>query len=330
MITGQVTAKDMQRALPQPGFWLAVVLCVLVVGLQMVLSTPLGVIDIVAQGAGFKPPNLTQHPLCLAIINLLAFAGAIVLGLALNRIKPSQAFSWVRVRILAWVGCLLSVVGAVILASELDNFVRWILPPPEWINEMMEQLLLREGQLISRFFLLVIVAPVTEELLFRGIIFRGLMTHYRFPLALLFSSLMFAGVHLNPWQFSSAFLLGIMVAWFYFRTGSIALCVFAHAVMNGAVLIATSLPYEIPGVNMLDADIGLQLQPVWLDAAGVLLLISGIVAFVLSTSGTDLDSDDVPMVAPPIIEAQSTPTNSDSSSPEDGSAPSSSETAWRT
>lgn len=296
----------MSRTLPQPGLALAVGLTVLVVGLQMTFSMPLAIFDAVAQHAGNRLSRLSLDPLALGFVNLLAFGGAIALGLCLNRLRPGQAFPWVRLPLRAWAGAWVAVLGFAILASELDNLFRWFLPPPEWMTDLMHQLFLQEGRPLSRFFLLVLVAPLTEELLFRGLVFRGLLGRHRMWTAAFLSAGLFAGAHLNPWQFSSALVLGIVLAWFYLRTGSIALCIFGHAVANGLVMVATSLPLKIPGFNTTEAMSSVQFQPLWLDATGLSLVTLGLWA-VAGASSPWVPEQIPPQVLPPPVISESAP-----------------------
>jgi hypothetical protein len=291
----------MSRTLPQPGLALAVGLTLLVVGLQMTFSMPLAIFDAVAQHAGNRLPRVSQDPLAMGLVNLFAFGGAIALGLGLNRLRPAQAFPWVRVRLQAWVGALVTVVGCMILASELDNLFRWFLPPPQWLTDLMHQLFLHEGRPISRFFLLVLVAPFTEELLFRGLLFRGLLGRHRVWIAALVSAGLFAGAHLNPWQFSSALVLGVILSWFYLRTGSMALCIFGHAVANGLVMVATSLPVKIPGFNTAEAMSSVQFQPLWLDATGLGLVALGLWAVAGASSPWVPEQSPPQVLTPPVI-----------------------------
>lgn len=286
-------------------------LTVLVVGLQMTFSMPLAIFDAVAQHTGNRSwPHLSQDPLAMGLVNLFAFGGAIALGLSLNRLRPGQAFPWVRLPLRAWAGAGVAVLGFAILASELDNLFRWFLPPPQWLTDLMHQLFLQEGRPLSRFFLLVLVAPLTEELLFRGLVFRGLLGRHRMWTAAFLSAGLFAGAHLNPWQFSSALVLGVVLAWFYLRTGSIALCIFGHAVANGLVMAATSLPVKIPGFNTTEAMSSVQFQPLWLDATGLGLVTLGLWAVAGASSAWVPDQPPLPVSPPPVISecsAQSNP-----------------------
>jgi hypothetical protein len=54
---------------------------------------------------------------------------------------------------------LLVVFWGGILLSEADNFVRWLIPPPDWIVELVGDVFLAKGRPFPLFFTLVIVAP---------------------------------------------------------------------------------------------------------------------------------------------------------------------------
>jgi membrane protease YdiL (CAAX protease family) len=240
----------MLKSLPRPGFWMAAGLSAVGVGLQMVFAMPFGLLDVFFEQVLHKPPpGLINQALVLGFVNIFAFGGAVALGLLLNRLSPAEAFPLTGITPAAAGGILTLVVGVALMLSELDNVVRWILPVPQFLRDTLQELFFDQGHWLTRLFLLVIVAPVTEELLFRGIILRGLLRRYRPWIAITLSSLLFGVVHLNPWQLVSATLLGIAFGWFYYRTGSIALSVFGHAVANGLVLIVTSFPIDVPGLT---------------------------------------------------------------------------------
>ena len=94
----------------------------------------------------------------------------------------------------------------------------------------------------------VVIAPIHEELFFRGILFRSLADRYGFAIGAGGSGLAFGLIHYvpAPW-FDSILLMGVMVftgvalAWFYQRRGNIVASMVAHATFNviGLTLILT-------------------------------------------------------------------------------------------
>jgi membrane protease YdiL (CAAX protease family) len=288
----------MEKRIAHPGFWMAVALSLVVVSVQVALSTPFGIIDLIFEKVLEQPPpRLAQNPWMLGFINLAAFGGTIALGLHLNRLPFRRAFPWRRITVLQLAGLAITLVGAIIFLSEADNVVRFVLPPPQWLTETFKAIFFEQGHLASRVFLLVLVAPLTEELLFRGIFLPGLLSRYRPGVAVLLTAALFAAIHLNPWQFLSALTLGSLIGWVYLRTGSIALCVFAHAIANGLSVVVSFIPVEIPGLTGSPISNIVEFQPWWLDITALALLVIGIYIFRKATPLRQ--SDEKP--EPPVI-----------------------------
>lgn len=87
---------------------------------------------------------------------------------------------------------------------------------------------------VSGFITICIVAPLVEEILFRGILLRGLLNHSSINpyTAIFYSAIIFGIVHMNPWQFLGAGTLGALFGFIYYRTKSLWLCIFLHALNN--------------------------------------------------------------------------------------------------
>ena len=83
------------------------------------------------------------------------------------------------------------------------------------------------------YLTLCLLAPLVEELVFRGAVLRSLLGSLgnRWA-AITLSAVIFAAVHLNPVQMPHAFLVGLLLGWMYSRTGSILPGVAVHWVNN--------------------------------------------------------------------------------------------------
>ena len=77
-----------------------------------------------------------------------------------------------------------------------------------------------------------IIGPVLEEMLFRGAITKELLKQYEPLKAILISGLIFGIFHLNPAQIFPAMLIGFVLAWLYWRTGSLVPGILIHIVNN--------------------------------------------------------------------------------------------------
>ena len=173
----------------------------------------------------------------------------------------------------------LLVLGVVTLISDVGNWLKAALPPPAWITQALSQLYDLAAHPVSGPLALVVIAPLTEELIFRGLILRGLLARTSPWRAIVISALLFALIHLNPWQFTTAFVAGLVLGWAYFRTGSLSLCMAGHALNNGLSLLAPGLPFVIRGFNSTPPPGTVDFQPWWLDLAGVALVLGSVVWF---------------------------------------------------
>jgi hypothetical protein len=92
-----------------------------------------------------------------------------------------------------------------------------------------------EGALLSLWFALIVVAPVGEELLFRGFLFRGFVREPRDALpGILAISLIWSLLHIQHDWFGVTLLFGIGVLFGYVRlySGSTTLVILLHALLN--------------------------------------------------------------------------------------------------
>jgi hypothetical protein len=94
---------------------------------------------------------------------------------------------------------------------------------------------------------MVVVAPIVEELIFRGAM-EGHMLRQgkKHWVAIVVSAAIFGIIHFNPAQSLFAFLLGLAFGWLYYRTGSVVPGMMGHMLNNAicAVLLTSSTPEE--------------------------------------------------------------------------------------
>ena len=83
----------------------------------------------------------------------------------------------------------------------------------------------------------VVLAPLWEELIFRGLFFGLLMSRWGTLAALVVTSLVFAGYHFSLTAFLPLFCVGMALGYVYSRTRSIYFAILAHAIFNGVNLL---------------------------------------------------------------------------------------------
>ena len=91
-----------------------------------------------------------------------------------------------------------------------------------------------------------ILAPLAEEVVFRGAILRtllGSMSKKNHWVAIMISAAIFGVVHANLAQFINALLMGLLLGWMYYRTGSLVPGILLHWVNNTmAYVLANIMP----------------------------------------------------------------------------------------
>ena len=98
------------------------------------------------------------------------------------------------------------------------------------------------------FFVGVILAPIVEEIFFRGFVFQGFRQRYGWISAMLLSSIVFAAAHLDLVAFLPTFILGCLLAYMFQRSNSIWPGVILHFLVNAFGLCAAYAATQFPGV----------------------------------------------------------------------------------
>ncbi len=80
------------------------------------------------------------------------------------------------------------------------------------------------------------VAPAVEEIYFRGYVFRAYLSSKGTGRAFLFSAALFAVVHIDLPALLPIFVMGLMLAFLYYRTGSVVPSIVAHSLNNAVAL----------------------------------------------------------------------------------------------
>lgn len=90
---------------------------------------------------------------------------------------------------------------------------------------------------LAVFFILV-VAPLTEEMFFRGFLYRGLASRFGFWPGALASGFVFASIHGSVGLIVPITAISVCFAWVLRRTGSLWNAIAAHFLFNGVSLLA--------------------------------------------------------------------------------------------
>ena len=95
-----------------------------------------------------------------------------------------------------------------------------------------------------------ILAPLAEEVVFRGAILRtllGIMSKKNHWVAIMISAAIFGVVHANLAQFINALLMGLLLGWMYYRTKSLVPGILLHWVNNTMAYVLTNIMPQSDG-----------------------------------------------------------------------------------
>lgn len=151
--------------------------------------------------------------------------------------------------------CVPLVLSAMFVLNVLNDW----LALPNWGEEMF----LGMSRNVWGMTAIVLGAPLVEELLFRGGVMNSLhRAGHGARATIVWSAVLFGVFHLNPAQIPFAFLLGLLLGWLYYRTGSLLPGILCHFINNltGAVLLRsehadTRLTDFVGGTGMLAAGL---------------------------------------------------------------------------
>lgn len=87
----------------------------------------------------------------------------------------------------------------------------------------------------------VILGPIAEELIFRGIIHRKIAYNYNSIAAIIITAIAFGIFHGNVTQGAYAFLMGLMLSYAYFVTDRIWICMLMHISANMISFVASGI-----------------------------------------------------------------------------------------
>lgn len=217
-------------------------------------GTQVGLAFAFSFGAGFLAITLATSSGLLALpppgevdlitaVSALLFQGALLAGLAhawfwhLRKTPhpPRQTPRWPASRVVgaAFVTFAVSALVAGGTSVLWAQFLTWI--GVEVDSQEVVRLLVKEGDLQVFGCLLlgaVVFAPFTEEMLFRGILFRWLRTRVPRSLALLLPAVLFGLAHFSLSVLLPLCVMGVILSLAYERTGEPAVPILAHAMFN--------------------------------------------------------------------------------------------------
>lgn len=145
---------------------------------------------------------------------------------------------------LSVIGIILLVPGTQCLSTYLVSFLASLFP--QWMKayeKLMDTAGMTNGLTVSMFFYSVLLAPIGEELLFRGVTMHQAKKVFPFWAANIMQALLFGVFHMNMIQGIYAFFLGMILGYICERGGSIYQSILFHMLFNfWGTVISSILP----------------------------------------------------------------------------------------
>lgn len=172
---------------------------------------------------------------------------------------------WLRTRpwmVLSW--SVVAAVGALIPSMWLQEQIPEL---PNWLDNEFDMILSNRWGYLA----IGLLAPLSEEIVLRGAVLKELLKSPKLSprAAIAISAVFFALIHMNPAQMPHAFLIGLLLGWMYWRTGSILPGVAYHWANNSIAYIMYNI-YPDPDMRLIEV---LGSQQHVLMAVGFSLLI---------------------------------------------------------
>jgi membrane protease YdiL (CAAX protease family) len=265
------SARRLEKPSAYPRVLQAVALLVLAVVSRIFFDIPVWL---------FTRPNTETRSVLMAIVAPLSMGLVIYWGYRRSASPLRAVFPLASIRLSQAASMTLMLLGTIVLVLESNYAMRLVWPKPASLVNIDQGL--RHGDVWIALVAPVVVGPVTEEFLFRGLILHGFLQNYGRRKALLVSALLFALFHLNPWQFLGALVMGVVFGWWLIESGSLLPCLLGHAVYNLLPWLAGRISTGLGGLKAATV-----FDPVWFGGFavfGALSLLFG--AWLLGREGS--------------------------------------------
>jgi membrane protease YdiL (CAAX protease family) len=228
------------------------------IGLFIVLPLPLLLPLIIATGESSDEVFVTQF-----VLAGIAQVGIVMVAARLTFQKYGGSWERLGLRRPDW-GAVLWAGGALLAALVVAGVYSGII---EWLDidalrsECAEQIPLevRETRYLLAIaaFVVIAMAPVCEEIFFRGFVFPGLARAWTIPAGIVVSALLFSGAHFIYKSFIPIAFVGAIFAFTYWRSGNVLSSIGAHLAFNSisiALIAAGTCDSDDAAVALLRWD----------------------------------------------------------------------------
>lgn len=176
-------------------------------------------------------PDRSMMPLLTAFFG----TGLMAVLISVSPLGLTAGAQALGLRRVGWRPVVLGVVGTTVLSFAVSQ----IGIQPEGVRQVTDAV--RDpAVLIPTLLILALLAPVVEELVFRGLLYGWVAGRWGPLPAFLVSSLAFAAAHVEPAHIALVLPLGLWFGWLRWRTNSLLPSLVAHVINNGLAVIGAA------------------------------------------------------------------------------------------
>ncbi|MDD1721697.1 MAG: CPBP family intramembrane metalloprotease [Euryarchaeota archaeon] len=131
-------------------------------------------------------------------------------------------------------GFVVAFVAATVVSIPIEQLVG--VDPTQ---QALSQTAMEPGLLPVLFLSAVLIAPIAEEIVFRGYLYKAFRDRVKPGYAILLSSALFSFIHLEWRAFIPLFVIGIVLAYVYEKTGNLIAPITVHMLNNAVAFLWT-------------------------------------------------------------------------------------------
>jgi len=162
-----------------------------------------------------------------------------------GRVDVKKTFSLVKPKGISVMGAVLMAVGAYLLGNMLCSPLAAVAQKSTQVYVQSMELLMTDQNFFITLLVIAVAPAICEEALFRGYLLSAVSKKGKPWVAVFITALVFGLYHMNLFQSSYAFLLGLVLGYVVYRTGSIFCGCLIHFLCNATSVLLTFFPEQM-------------------------------------------------------------------------------------
>ena len=205
-------------------FWQALGLSFLFDIVLMFLNTPTDIFYTVLSIMEVNTYNDFWYIVSTVLSCIYQFGTLLIITVFINKRfnTSNEVINKFKIRKRDYLFASLLVVSYIFITYGWFDYILFSIPTGDMFESAMEYF--ESLPIVILLIETCIIAPIFEEVLYRGILLKGLINKYNSKIAIVYSALIFGIAHLNIPQGINAFLLGLILGTVFYYTRSIYLC----------------------------------------------------------------------------------------------------------